>query len=162
VNSQAGFALTAGRADVAVRLAGQLEVRLRSTRYGFSLALARLTLTSALLAQGEVGRAGETALLGWSTATQFDLQPEWADTLALLAALQGRPRSVARLCGYGEATYARYGSARPISCARDAQRGERMAREQIGDADYERIKAEGAAMCDADVAAVAFSAPQES
>lgn len=156
LNSLAGFALTAGRADLAVEIAGPLEARLSTTRHGYSLALARLTLASALLAEGDVVRAVEVAERGWSLAPQFDLQPEFADVLVLLTARLKRPRSAARLLGYGEVTYARYGSARPISCARDARLGEQMARAQIGDDEFERLEGEGVGLRDEDVAALAF------
>jgi hypothetical protein len=85
------------------------------------------------------------------------LRLDWlADNLALLAALEGRARAAAKLCGYGDAIYAASRVVRQINEARTAMRAEQLAREKIGDAEFDRIKAEGAALGEDDIATLAF------
>ena len=112
--------------------------------------------TAAFLAQGELGQARAMAQLGWPLAPQFDLQAYWSDNLALLAVLDGRAGAGARLLGYGDAAYARNGDDRTDDEAFDVERAERLARKQIGDDDFERLKSQGMTLRDEEVAAVAF------
>ena len=79
-----------------------------------------------------------------------------ADNLALLAALEGRARDAAKLCGYGDAIYAANGVVRQVNEARMATDAERLAREKIGEAEFERLKAEGAALGENNIASLAF------
>jgi hypothetical protein len=78
------------------------------------------------------------------------------DNLALLAALEGRIRDAAKLCGYGDAMYAANGVVRQVNEARTALRAAQLARDDIGEAEFERIKAEGAALGEDDIATLAF------
>jgi len=92
----------------------------------------------------------------WAPAGHVDLQPFWCEYLALLAAIERRPRAAARLAGHAAAGH---GGAL-MSGVNEAQahaRVERIAREALGDAEYERLAAEGALMRAADIPALAFA-----
>ena len=87
---------------------------------------------------------------------------DWlADNVSLLAALEGRIEIAAKLRGYGDAIYAANGQIRQTNEARAAERAERLAREQLGDAEFERLKAEGATMREDDIAALAFGSREK-
>jgi hypothetical protein len=86
----------------------------------------------------------------------FELQHYCAAYLALLAALEGRPRTAARLLGYAEATYAALEEARETNEATAIERARAMARSAIGDAAFERLHEEGATLGDADIGRLAF------
>ena len=76
--------------------------------------------------------------------------------MALLAALENRPRCAARLRGYGDTAHSARSATKDINDARAAERVDRLVREHMCDAEFERLKAEGAALDDEDVASVAF------
>ena len=152
----ANSAMAAGRVDDAIRLGVALESRLIASRHQILLAAARLNLAGAWLARNNLAQAREVAQKGWPTAAQFELQPPWGDTLALLAALENRPRCAARLQGYGDAAHSARSATKDINDARAAERVDRLVREHMCDAEFERLKAEGAALDDEDVASVAF------
>jgi hypothetical protein len=153
----ADVALAAGDADEAVRLGIEVERQASiSNRDRHNLAIARVNLTGALLAQGSLGQARAMAAAAWPMAKEF-LRLDWLmDNLALLAALEGRGRDAAKLCGYGDAIYAAKGAARQINEARTAMRAEQLAREKIGEAAFERCKTEGARLGEDDIATLAF------
>ncbi len=124
----------------------------RDERY---LAYARLNLSAALLALGDHEQARPHLRAGWAQALLFDLQPFYADYLALLAALDGRLDAAARLSGYADAANARVGEREPNEAAAIA-RAVQLARAALGDATFDRLHAEGATLRDADVEALAF------
>jgi hypothetical protein len=153
----ADAALAAGDVDEAVRLGTEVERQASiSNRNRHNLSGARVNLTGALLAQRSLSQARAMATTAWPLAKEF-LQLHWlADNLALLAALEGRARDAAKLCGYGDATYAAYGVVRQINEARTAMRAEELARERIGETEFARLKAEGAGLREDDVLTLAF------
>lgn len=152
----ADLALARGQVDQAVRYGTALEQRLRGTSHQMNLAFARVNLAGALLAQGALASARETAQAGWPMAAAFDVREYWADNLALLAALEGRPRDAARLRGYGDALYAAIGSTRQANEARAADQAEQLARQALGHPEVARLEAEGAGLRDEDISRLAF------
>jgi hypothetical protein len=86
----------------------------------------------------------------------YGLQPYWADQLALLAALEGRPRAAARLAGCADARNAKRGPREPTD-ARAVERARALAHEALGEAVFERLHAEGKAFGDADLERFAFA-----
>jgi predicted ATPase len=99
--------LAAENAHAAALLGSELIESLRGTRHEYSLAFARINLLAALLAQDEAAQAVPVAQAAWSRAAAFDLQHAAAAYLALLCALQDRPRAAVKLAAYSEAIYAR-------------------------------------------------------
>ena len=83
------------------------------------------------------------------------MQPFYADYLALLAALDGRFDVAAGLEGYADAANARFGPREPNEAAARA-RAVQLARAALGDAAFDCLHAEGAALSDADIEALAF------
>ena len=153
----ADVALAAGDADEAVRLGIEVERQASiSNRDRHNLATARVNLTGALLAQGSLEQARAMAVAAWPLAKEF-LRLDWLlDNLALLAVLEDRALDAAKLCGYADAIYAANGVARQINEARTAMRAEQLAREKIGEAEFERLKAEGAILSEDEIATLAF------
>ena len=149
--------LAAGDAAAAARLGRELVATLAGTRHEYSLGFARINLLAALLAQDEVGAARPVAEAAWSRAPVFELQHAAAAYLALLAALEGRPRAALRLAAYSEAIYAARGETREQNETEATTRAQTIACRAVDDADTAaRLHAEGAALRDAEVSAVAF------
>ena len=113
-------------------------------------------ITAAWLALDEPEQARLVAQAGWPQAARFELQPYWADYLALFAALDSRPRAAARLLGYADATYPA-GEGREANEAAAVERARTLSRTALGDAEFARLHAEGAMLCDANIAALAFA-----
>jgi predicted ATPase/class 3 adenylate cyclase len=148
--------LLAGDAAAAVRSGTALVAALEGTREETGLAYARINLTAALLALDERDPARLVAKAAWPQAASFGLHPYLADSLALLAALDSRPRTAARLVGYADASYgARQESRQPNEAAAD-ERTRKLARSTLGDPEFDRLHAEGARLRDADIAELAF------
>jgi predicted ATPase/DNA-binding winged helix-turn-helix (wHTH) protein len=148
--------LAAGDAASAVRSGIALVAALQGTRHEFSLAFARINLCAACLAQNDTARARAVAQAAWPQSLLFELQHVAAAYLALLAALEHRPRAAARLLGYSEATYAAHEEPIEANEAAALARARTLASAALADAEFERVRAEGAALHDADIAAFAL------
>jgi len=85
------------------------------------------------------------------------LQDVASDGPALLAALEGRSRTAARLAGYADAAYAARGIIRHPVEVGVRQRTHALARAALGDATFERLMAEGQQLRDEQIAALAFA-----
>lgn len=150
--------LRAGDAAAAARLGRELVESLRGTRHEYSLAFARINLLAALLAQNEVVPARPVAEATWPRAPAFELQHAAAAYLALLAALEGRPRAAVRLAAYSEAIYTARHEAREQNETAATERALALARPALDETTLARLRAEGAALRDGDVQGVAFGA----
>jgi len=148
--------LAAGDALAAAHSGAALVSALQGTRHEYSLAFARLNLCAAWLALDDCAHARPVAQAAGPQALAFDLQPYAAAYIALMAALEGRPRNAARLLGYAEAIYAARAEARETNESAAMARASMMARKALGDAAFSRLHTEGATMRDTDIAAVAF------
>ena len=148
--------LAAGDAAAAARDGAQVVAMLVRLRDEDTLNFARLNLTAAWLALDELGAASIVAEAGWPQAARFDVHHMWANYLALLAALQGRPDAAARLAGYADAAYLALDDKRQPNEAAAIDRARTLARAALGDAEYDRLRAEGTTLRDTDIAAVAF------
>jgi hypothetical protein len=142
--------LAAGRAQEAADAARKLIAQIDGGRERRVLSYARLNLTAALLATDKPDEAREVAKEGWPHAALFGTQAPWADHLALLAALSGRPHAAARLIGYADALYRAREDRRQVNEARSVQRAVRLARDALGTDEVAVLTAEGAAFSDAD------------
>jgi len=149
--------LAAGDAGAAARLGSELVASQLATRHEYSLAFARINLLAALLALGEVAKARPVAEAAWSRAAVFELQHAASAYLALLCALEGRPRAALRLVGYSEAIYAARGETREQNETEATTRARALAGTAIDDATASRLHAEGARLRDAEVGDVAFA-----
>ena len=138
--------------------AGQtLTAELERTRHVYSLGFARLNLCAACLVLGDLAQARAVGAAAWPAAIAFDLQHAAAAYLALLAALEGRPRAAARLLGYAEASYRARNEARETNEAAAMERARTLGSAALGADLFERLCAEGAALPDAEVGALAFA-----
>lgn len=141
----------------ALRTGLDLVSRLEGTRHRGRLNMARVNLVEAWLANDEPGQARALALVGWREAASHSRQAAWADSLALLAAMEQRPRASALLRGYADARYAATQNTRQVAEGITAERAEQLARQSLPTGEFERLKAEGASLRDADIAALAFA-----
>jgi predicted ATPase/DNA-binding winged helix-turn-helix (wHTH) protein len=153
--------LRAGDAAAAARLGRELVESLRGTRHEYSLAFARINLLAALLAQNEVAPARAVAEATWLKAPAFELQHAAAAYLALLAALEGRPRAAVRLAAYSEAIYTARHEAREQNETVATERALALARAMLDATTLARLQVEGAALRDRDVQGVAFGADEK-
>jgi hypothetical protein len=103
-----------------------------------------------------VPAARAVADAAWPQAVLFELQHICAAYLALLAALESRPQAAARLAGYAEAIYTARDEAREGNEAAALARARTLAVAALGEASVERAIAEGAALCDVHIEALAF------
>jgi predicted ATPase/DNA-binding winged helix-turn-helix (wHTH) protein len=150
------FELAAGNAVAAATIGKDLVASLERARDEHTLTSARAVLAAALLALGDCAQARLVAQAGWPKAARFDMQPEWADYLALLAALEVRPQVAAQLMGYSDAAYRALDAGREGNAAVAVDRARALVLAALGPAEYDRLHAEGAALRDADIAPLAF------
>ena len=155
----ADMALARGRAGEAARLGLEIEARLRGTRQLHALAILRMNLASALLACDDATAARRVAVDAWPTAMGFELNTYWVDSLALLAALEGRFVTAARLWGRAEATYRTKGEKREPNQARSGARAQAMARAALGAAAFEHEAEVGTMIVDTQIGDIAFQPP---
>ena len=151
--------LAAGDAAAAARTGIAALAALEGSRDELIPGFARLNLGAAWLALDDPGKARPVLQAGWAGAANLDLCCLYADYLALLAAIESRPRAAARLAGYADTANAARGS-RQINEAAAIDRATRVARAALGDAEFERLQREGSALRDADVEAIAFAAEE--
>lgn len=149
--------LAAGDAQGAVRSGTALLESLKGTRHEYSLAFAQINVLAALLVLGDCARARPIAQAVWAKAKGFDLQHAAAAYLALLAALEARPRAAARLVGYSEACYNARQEVREANETGATDRARAIATAALGAAEFHREHGEGTGLRDADVAALAFA-----
>lgn len=149
--------LAAGDARGAARAGAAHVAALQGTRHEYSLAYARLNLCAALLALDDPAQAREVVQAAWPQAIAFELQHYAADYLALLAALESRPRAAARLLGYAEAIYTTRKEARETNETVAMTRASKLARCVLGEAGFASEFAQGATLRDADIGALAFA-----
>lgn len=155
------IALELRHAAEALRTGLELVRQLEGTRHRGRLTIARTNLMQAWLANDEPAQARALALIGWPEAAAYASQASWADGLALLAAMEHRPRASALLRGYADARYAATQNTRQVAEGITVERAEQLARQALGAGEFERLKAEGALLRDADIAAIAFGERDE-
>lgn len=149
--------LACGDAQAAVQTGEALLADLQGGRHENALAFTRLNLAAAWLMLDQAARARALAQAGWPQGRLFDIEHVWADYLALLAALEGRPRAAARLAGYADAGYvAREDHRHPNEVAARG-RACTLARAALGDAAFEHLHAAGGGLADAQIEAIAFA-----
>ncbi|MBX3636430.1 MAG: winged helix-turn-helix domain-containing protein [Rubrivivax sp.] len=144
----ADLELAAGRPAEAVRLGRELVARWLGTRNARSLASARLNLAQALLACDDAAAARAVAVDGWPGAASWMLQPYWGLALALLAALEGRPRAAAALLGYADRIFSQRGERPEPNEARTRARAEDIATAALGAQAMAVLASRGALLAD--------------
>ena len=130
--------------------------RIQGSRDASSLSFARLNLAAAHLALDEAPEARALAQAGWDPALHLEHNAWWADYLALLLALEGRPADAARLAGYADAAYRAHDDTRQPNEAEALDRALALARSALGEPAVAALQAEGQALADAAVAALVF------
>jgi len=160
LNNLVYVALALGQVDEAVANGRALVDSLAGTRRQWTLAIARINLMAALLAQDRVTEAREVARQCWAQTELLDLRAELADYLALLAALEHRPRAALRLAGYSDASYAARDADRQGIEQTSVERAEKLARAGLAgvlnQAACDQLKAEGRSFKDEALVQAAF------
>jgi len=150
-----------GRADDALAFGLPLLGRLQGTRQVWGLDLLQANLTAAWLALGRAPEARALARAAWSQRALVESQPSWADHLAWLAGLEGRPRDAARLVGHADALYAlRRHTRQGVELQSHAQ-ALALAGAALEQVEVARLRAEGAALDDDAAKRVAFADQEE-
>jgi hypothetical protein len=149
--------LAAGDARGAAQSGAAHVASLRRTRHEYSLAYARLNLCAALLALGDCAHARPIAQAAWPQSIVFELQHYAAGYLALLAALESRPRAASRLLGYAEAIYEARKETRETNEAVAMTRASVLSKAALGETAFSAEFAEGSRLRDADIGALAFA-----
>jgi predicted ATPase/DNA-binding winged helix-turn-helix (wHTH) protein len=149
--------LAAGDARGAARSGASLVESLRGTRHEYALTFARINLMAALLALDDCGEARRVARAAWDKAPAFDVQHAAAAYLALLAALERRPRAAAQLVGYSDAIYAARDEVREANETAATNRARTLAAAALGDAAFDRLCAAGTKLRDAEIERIAFA-----
>ncbi len=144
----ADLALARGDAAEAVRLNLALDARWHGSRRLRNLASVRHNLCSAWLAAGDVKQARAAAEAGWPISDAFDMKLYWAATLALLAALEGRPRCAAMLVAACEARLAARGETLEHNELRNLERAREIAAAALERAAIDAALREGAQLAD--------------
>ena len=150
--------LASGDVDAAARTGRALIEQLSGSRNEHILAYARLNLGACHLAQDQAEAARPMLQAAWAKASAFEMQPYCADYLALLAALEGRPRAAARLAGYSDEGYRAKSEGRERNEAAASERVRALAVAQIGADAFENARDCGRMLADDEVAALAFAA----
>jgi hypothetical protein len=112
---------------------------------------------AALLALDDCAQARTLAQVAWEKAPAFEVQHAAAAYLALLAALEHRPRAAAQLVGYSEALYAARDEVREANETAATNRARTLAASALGDAAFDRWCVAGAKLRDAEIGAIAFA-----
>lgn len=107
---------------------------------------------------GQTLQAGPVLQAGWQQALGFDLQPYYADYLALLAALGGRHHAAARLAGYTDAANRAAGDNREADEAAAIARARTSAGTALGAGIFAQLRAQGETLPDTQISALAFGA----
>ena len=149
--------LAAGDAQSAARGGAALVEWLRGTRHEYALTFTRINLVAALLAMDDCAQARSVAQAAWEKAPAFDVQHAAAAYLALLAALERRFPAAAQLIGYSEAIYAARDEVREANETAATNRARTLATAALGDTSFDRWRAAGAKLRDADIRAIAFA-----
>ncbi len=150
--------LACGDAAASVATGRELLAQLEGSRNVQGLAYARMNLAAVHLTQGDLTHARPLLEAGWLQTQVLDfMRPYFADYLALLSALDSRPGAAAWLCGYADAAYVAFEDARQPNEAAAIERARHLARAALGDAEFERLQAEGARSSGDAAAALAFA-----
>jgi predicted ATPase len=163
LNSLVDAQLAAGDARAALASGRELLAQLQGSRHEMQLALVRLNLAAACLALDDGAQARPLLQAGWAHARVYDaLTPWFADYLALLSALEGRPRAAARLVGYADRRYVDFDDARQRNEAQAVERARASALAALGETELNRLQASGSSLRDEAIAALAFGRDDES
>ncbi len=149
--------LAAGDAQAAARTGRALIEQLSGSRNENIMAFARLNLGACHLALDEPAQARPVLQAAWGKASAFELQPYCADYLALLAALEDRPHAAARVAGYADEGYRTKSEEREPNEAAASERMHARVIATIGADAFERARAQGMALTDDQIAAIAFA-----
>jgi predicted ATPase/class 3 adenylate cyclase len=137
-----------GQVELALRLASEaLEIKSRG-KNTISLAIAHSNIAAYRIALGDVDGARESAREGlrWARQAQYALSIASAlQHIGLLLALRGEVNDAARLIGYVDRQYKELGIEREGTERWGYEKLMGALREQLSDAEIERLAAEGAA-----------------
>jgi predicted ATPase/DNA-binding winged helix-turn-helix (wHTH) protein len=149
--------LECGHVRAAVAVGERTLAQLTGTRDEWSLLNVRVNLAMAQLAMDDTQRARPLLQASHPSALHFGLPALCSDYLALLAAIESRPRTAARLAGYADAAYAARGLFRHPNEVAARERTRALARAALDDATFDQLVADGQTLRAERAAALAFA-----
>ena len=148
--------LECGHVDEAIRIGTQTLERLATTRDEWSRSIIQSNLAIAYLGLDDTVRARPLLEAVWPLAERWNMCAQCADLPPLLAALEGRVHTAARLSGYADAAVAQRALFRHPLEAAARERARELSSAALGDSLFRRLESEGAALHDGQIAALAF------
>ena len=146
-----------GHVNEAVSIGERALEQLAGTRDEWSRMMVGANLALGLLALDDTVRVRPLLRQVWPAALRFEMHTLCADYPALLAALEHRPHTAARLAGYADAAYGSRALIRYPNELVVRRRIETLARAELGDATFDRLLAEGRLLRDEQIEALAFA-----
>jgi hypothetical protein len=156
LDNQAKMELLSGDARAAVNTGQEVVTLLEASRNEHDLAHARMNLGAAWLVLDDTAAARQPLASGWPLALRFGLSSR-ASHLALLAALEQRPRSAVRIAAFTTAHCTARGQPLEPTEARALARASSLAEAALAPAEVARLQDEGALWRGEDLAALAFA-----
>jgi predicted ATPase/DNA-binding winged helix-turn-helix (wHTH) protein len=138
-----GAQLALGQVEQGLQEAITIERELAGTHYLLVLEYARLHLIGAWLAKNDVARARAVGVSTWPLVRQVGMEEDWIDLLALLAALENRPRAAAKLLGYSDALLRKKNGRRGTLHEVAAERARRIASEALPESEVTLLRRAG-------------------
>lgn len=148
--------LLLGNVDAAIATGTELVAMIEGSRDEHQLAHARVNLAAAWLAAGDPVQARVILVAAWPLALRFDFHPWCAEYMALLAAMQGRTRTAARLAGSADARYSTANEHRHANEATARRQTRTIAVGQLGEPEFERLKVAGRSLSNEGTAELAL------
>lgn len=148
--------IMAGRLDDAIARGQAAVQRMRVHQRHAPASGAELLLLAAWLLRGDLVEARALGRAVWDAGAMFNQKAAVAETLSLLAASEGRPRSAVLLVGYADAEYTRSGTNRLAVYRLCGDRAEVLAARSLPAAGRAALKARGATWADGSVPTLAF------
>lgn len=146
-----------GHMDVAVQLGERVLEQLAGSRDEWSRGMVQSNLALAFLMQNDPARARAHLRAVWPLVERWNMHAQAADLPPLMAALEGRPRTAARLAGYSDAACEARDLIRHPLEVTARERSYALARAALGDETFERLLIEGTQLRDEQIAALAFA-----
>ncbi len=148
--------LNCGHVHEAVRLGEETLAQLTGAGDEWSRMMVGGNLALALLALDDVARVRALMREVWPSALRFGMHVLFADYLALLAALEKRPHTAARLAGFADAAYESRSLIRHPMERAVRERTANLVGPALGGAVFEQVLGDGRLLSGQQIAALAF------
>ncbi|HET9976826.1 MAG TPA: hypothetical protein VFQ20_05275 [Burkholderiaceae bacterium] len=149
--------VSCGNLQEAVRVGERALAELAHARDGWAPMMIRSNVVLALLAMDDAHRARVLMEQVWPAALRFDVVVLFADSIALMAALEGRPRAATLVAGYADAGYAGWSLIRHPNERAARARTEGIVSPVLGAAAFARLLGDGGRLSRGEIERLAFA-----